>query len=68
MKNEQYGNGYKIVAILLQMVFLIIVIVIFSLMVSLYKRSMPGFFDIGNHGNDKRADGIYSVKRPRGKK
>lgn len=49
MKNEQYGNGYKIVAILLQMVFLIIVIVIFSLMVSLYKRSMPGFFDIGNH-------------------
>ena len=60
MKNEQYGNGYKIVAILLQMVFLIIVIVIFSLMVSLYKRSMPGFFDIGNHSFFNSSFTLYS--------
>lgn len=49
MGNERYNNGFKIVAILLQMVFIIVIIVVFSLMVNLYGRSMPGFYDVGNH-------------------
>ncbi len=49
MRNNRYSNGYKIVAILLQMVFLIVFIVFFSLIINLYERSMPGFRDIGNH-------------------
>lgn len=49
MGNERYNYGFKIVAILLQMVFIIVIIVVFSLMVNLYGRSMPGFYDIGNH-------------------
>lgn len=48
MKNRQYSNGLKTISIILQMVFLIVVIVFFSLMVNLFGRSMLSFRDIGN--------------------
>ncbi len=48
MDNNKYNNGFKTVAIFLQMVFLIVVIVICTLLSNLFERSMPGFDDIGN--------------------
>ncbi len=60
MKNGQYYNSLKTVAVLLQMVFLIIVIVFFSLMVNLFGRSMLSFRDIGN---DSFFDSYYYMER-----
>lgn len=48
MRNNQYNNGFKIVAILLQMVFVIVILVIFSLMVNLSGMNMPGFGGFGD--------------------
>ncbi len=47
MKRSKYNNGWKTIAIILQMVFLIVMIVTFSLLLSLYGRSMLSFTDIG---------------------
>lgn len=60
MKNGQYNNGLKTIAIILQMVFLMIVIVFFSLMVNLFGRSMLSFRDIGN---DSFFDSYYYMER-----
>ena len=49
MKNGQYSSGIKTAAMVLQMVFLIVVIVFFSLIVNLFGRSMLSFRDIGNN-------------------
>ena len=46
--NNKFNNGFKTVAALLQMVFLMIVIVVFSLMVNLFVRNRLSFRDIGN--------------------
>lgn len=46
--NNRSNYGFKTVAVLLQMVFLMIVIVIFSLMVNLFVRNRLSFRDIGN--------------------
>lgn len=56
MKNTQFSNTIKITATLLQAVFLIIVIVIISLLVNLFGRSMLSFSDIGN---DSFFDSVY---------
>lgn len=48
MKNTQYNNAFKTVAVLLQMVCLIVVIVIFSLLANLFGRSMLRFSDVGS--------------------
>ena len=47
--NNKFNNGFKTVAVLMQMVFLIIVIVVFSLMVNLFGRNRLSFRDIGNN-------------------
>ena len=47
MGNTHYSNAFKTVAVLLQMVFLIIVIVVFSLLVNLFGRSMFTLSDVG---------------------
>lgn len=49
MENRQFGNGFKTIAALLQMVFLILVIVDLSFMVNLFGRSRFSFRDIGNN-------------------
>lgn len=49
MKNSQYNNGFKTAAILLQMVFLIIVIVVFSFLSNIFGRSMLSFGDLGSY-------------------
>lgn len=49
MENRQFGNGFKTIAVLLQMVFLILVIVDLSFMVNLFGRSRFSFRDIGNN-------------------
>lgn len=46
--NNRSNYGFKTVAVLLQMVFLMIVIVVFSLMVNLFVRNRLSFRDIGN--------------------
>ena len=56
MKNTQFSNTLKTTATLLQAVFLMIVIVIISLLVNLFGRSMLSFSDIGN---DSFFDSIY---------
>ena len=48
MENSKYNNGFKTVAVLLQMVFITVVIVIFSLLSNLFERSMLSFGDLGN--------------------
>ncbi len=49
MENRQFGNGFKTVAVLLQMVFLILVIVALTFMVNLFGRSRFSFRDVGNN-------------------
>lgn len=49
MKNTQYSNSLKTVAVFMQMVFLMVVIVVSSLLVNLFQRSMLSFEDVGNH-------------------
>ena len=49
MEKDRFGNGFKTVALLLQMVLLIAIIVIFSLIVNLFSRSSMSFRDVGNH-------------------
>lgn len=49
MENRQFGNGFKTVAVLLQMVFLMLVIVDLSFMVNLFGRSRFSFRDVGNN-------------------
>lgn len=49
MKNTGYSSSYKIMAVVLQMVFLMIVIVMISLLVNLFGRSMLSFRDVGNN-------------------
>lgn len=49
MKNSQYNNGFKTAAILLQMVFLVIVIVVFSFLSNLFGRSMLSFGDLSSN-------------------
>lgn len=56
MGNTHYSNAFKTVAALLQMVFLIIVIVVFSLMVNLFGRSM---FTLSDVGTDSFFDSSY---------
>ena len=48
MENSKYNYGFKTVAVLLQMVFIMVVIVIFSLLSNLFERSMLSFRDLGN--------------------
>ena len=48
MENRQFGNEFKTIAVLLQMVFLILVIVSLSFMVNLFGRGRFSFRDIGN--------------------
>lgn len=48
MKKTGYSSSLKITAVLLQMVFLMIVIVMISLLVNLFGRSMLSFSDVGN--------------------
>lgn len=48
MENSKYNNGFKTVAVLLRMVFITVVIVIFSLLSNLFERSMLSFGDLGN--------------------
>ncbi len=48
MKDNQNNNGFQTVAMILQMVCLIVFIVLFSLMLNLFGRSMLSFRDIGN--------------------
>ncbi len=48
MENSKYSYGFKTVAVLLQMVFITVVIVIFSLLSNLFERSMLSFRDLGN--------------------
>ena len=48
MENSKYNYGFKTVAVLLQMVFITVVIVIFSLLSNLFERSMLSFRDLGN--------------------
>ncbi|MBO5373497.1 MAG: HAMP domain-containing histidine kinase [Lachnospiraceae bacterium] len=45
---RRYSNGFKTAAILLQMVFLVVVIVLFSLLSNLFGRSMLSFTDLGS--------------------
>ena len=49
MENGKYNYGFKTVAVLLQMVFITLVIVIFSLLSNLFERSMLSFRDLGNN-------------------
>lgn len=48
MEHSKYNFGFKTVAVLLQMVFIMVVIVIFSLLSNLFERSMLSFRDLGN--------------------
>ena len=48
MEHSKYNYGFKTVAVLLQMVFIMVVIVIFSLLSNLFERSMLSFRDLGN--------------------
>lgn len=59
MGNTHYSNAFKTVAVLMQMVFLIIVIVVFSLLVNLFGRSM---FTLGDVGTDSFFDSSYYTK------
>lgn len=56
MGNTHYSSAFKTVAVLMQMVFLIIVIVVFSLLVNLFGRSM---FTLGDVGTDSFFDSSY---------
>ena len=47
--NNKFNYGFKTVAVFLQMVFLMIVIVVFSLMINLFGRNRLSFRDIGNN-------------------
>ena len=49
METKEFGNGFKTVAVLLQVVCLMIVIVTFSLILNLFERSRLSFRDIGNN-------------------
>ena len=59
MGNTHYSNAFKTVAVLLQMFFLIIVIVVFSLLVNLFGRSM---FTLSDVGTDSFFDSSYYTK------
>ncbi|MCM1257995.1 MAG: HAMP domain-containing histidine kinase [Roseburia sp.] len=59
MGNTHYNNAFKTVAVLMQMVFLIIVIVVFSLLVNLFGRSM---FTLSDVGTDSFFDSSYFTK------
>lgn len=48
MNHTHYSSAFKTMAVLMQMVFLIVVIVVFSLLVNLFERSMLTFRDVGN--------------------
>lgn len=61
MGDNQYNNVFKTVAVLLQTVFALIVIVIFSLMVNLFGKSGLSFRDIGN--NDSFFDSYYYLEK-----
>ena len=59
MGDTHYSNTFKTVAVLMQMVFLIIVIVVFSLLVNLFGRSM---FTLSDVGTDSFFDSSYYTK------
>lgn len=60
MKNRQYGNAWKTVAFFMQMFSLMIVVVTYSLLASLFGRSMLSFEDVGN---DSFFDSIYYAEK-----
>lgn len=49
MNHTKYSNGIKTIAMFLQMVFLVILIVMVTLLVNLFGRSMLSVNDIGSH-------------------
>lgn len=59
MKNRQFGSAWKTVAVLMQMFSLIIVVVIYSLLVNMFGRSMLSLEDVGN---DSFFDSTYYTK------
>lgn len=59
MGNTHYSSAFKTVAVLMQMVCLIVVIVVFSLLVNLFGRSM---FTLSDVGTDSFFDSSYYTK------